>query len=79
LQLYNRTSIETTSFNWLTQWHHNATQLHFFEDVSKDLTIALEPETVTPEPDRDLESVAENASVEPSGGTAADPLIVTSL
>jgi hypothetical protein len=83
LQLCNRTSIETTSFNYLTQLCHNATQLHdlverrFFKDMSEDLTVTLEPETVTPELDRDLESVAENASVEPSGGAAADPPIMS--
>jgi hypothetical protein len=52
--------------------------------MSEDLTITLEPgtstlepETVTPELDRDLESVAENVRMEPSGGAAADPPIMS--
>jgi hypothetical protein len=63
---------------------HDLVERRFFEDMSEDLTITLEPgtatlepETVTPELDRDLESVAENISVEPSGGAAADPPIMS--
>jgi hypothetical protein len=63
---------------------HDLVERRFFEDMSENLTVTLElgtatlePETVTLELDRDLESVAENSSVEPSGGAAADPPIMS--